>query len=149
MGLVILGVAAYALYPSKAPEDADASLLFDRVWVDKQPEKQTDYVQAFYAIENQKAGIFANASTFDLHLERFDFKKGKGKLDVVFPQTGKKGEVAFTIKKCSEVPGFDLCLDIKSNPWGGPTRYYGAVDSDALKKQNPALAAELEAVRPR
>ncbi len=47
--------------------------------------------------------------------------------------------------QCTDLHPFDLCLDMKENPWGGPTRYYGMrdeSDSDSLQRLHRALESD-------
>jgi hypothetical protein len=142
----VAAVAAYALIRSMSggldPNDKgqDPSLLLDRAWVDSQPEKYTDYVQAAYFASRSPMGVFQKASAYDFRFELFRFKRENSKVQFTFPQTGKTAEVSFTIKTCDDLPPFDLCLDLNENPWGGPKRYH------AMREQDDE-AAKLGAVR--
>lgn len=141
----VAAVAAYAVIRSfsGSADDLrgeDPGLLIDRVWVDSQPEKLTDYVQATYVSSRQSIGVFQKASAYDYRFEVFKWKRDGGKVDFTFPQSSKSTSVKFTIKKCDDLPPFDLCLDLSENPWGGPKRYHGMLEQDDE-------AAKLGAVR--
>ena len=90
-------------------------------------------------------GAFQRSSTYDWHIERFDYKREGKSLKLTFPQTGKTAEVTYTISACDNLPPFDLCLDLSDNPWGGPKRFYGkrrVVEDDAdLKEMRAHLPA--------
>jgi hypothetical protein len=144
IGLLAIGVAAYGVLHKSAPA-ADDNAVFDRIWVEKKPESLTDYVHAFYAMGSEKNGLFLSASAYAGKAERFDFNKEKGKLVILFPQTGKKEELSYTVKTCSDLPPYDLCLDLKSNPWGGPTRYYASTDDSESARTKARFSSVLPA----
>lgn len=108
----------------------DPSLLVDRVWLDSRPEKYTDFVHAMLALDGAPIGLFQKASSYQSTTELFEFKRRDAVLSVHFPQDGRKRQTKFRIRECSDLPPFDLCLDLASNPWGGPRRYYGLLDQD-------------------
>lgn len=131
VGVIVL-VAAGAAYWAVSGDDAqrrkeDASLIFDRAWVDSLPGKdKTKYMHAFVVAKRLPFGVVQKASRYRLEVERFGYKKAKaGELALTFPQTNKRANVRYTIESCQELPGHDLCLTLTSNPWGGPKRYYG------------------------
>lgn len=111
----------------------DPSLLFHRSWIEKKPEKYTDYAHGLWVGRYWPGGYFERDSAYDHHSERFDYKRDRNKLQIAFPQTGRTAEFTFEIKACDAAPPFDLCLDLSKNPWGGPERYYGFrhVDDEA------------------
>jgi hypothetical protein len=122
---------------------ANASLLPDRIWLESMPEKRTDYVHGLYVLGGQDAGVFSRSSNYDLHLEIFELDEKKEELGFTFPQSGKKAKVKFSIRSCSDKKGFDLCLDLSENPWGGPKRYYAARDQDSESEATRAMEGEL------
>jgi hypothetical protein len=153
--IALAAVAAVALYavirsngggPDASDRGEDPSLLLDRVWVDTQPEKLTDYVQASYFASQQKLGVFQKASAYDYRFELFKWKRDGKNVELTFPQTGKSAKVSFTIKACDDLPPFDLCLDLSQNPWGGPKRYHGMREQD---DEAAKLGAMRDALRAR
>jgi hypothetical protein len=102
----------------------DPSLLLDRVWMEAQPTKPTDYVHGLFFLSYPSIGLFQRSSAYDFHFERVDYKRNGQSMKLTFPQTGKEDEVTFTVTACNSLPPFDLCLDLSGNPWGGPKRYY-------------------------
>ena len=51
---------------SDSPDDRrgeDPKLLVDRIWVDRLPEKHTDYMQAMFVIGARPLGVFQKASS--------------------------------------------------------------------------------------
>ena len=62
--VAVAAVAAYAVIRSfggdsdTSDKGEDPTLLLDRVWVDSQPEKLTDYIQASYFASRQSLGVF-------------------------------------------------------------------------------------------
>ena len=126
------------------------SLLFHRSWVEKKPEKYTDYVQGMWVGAYWPVGYFERDSAYDMHAEQFDYKRDRNKLQIVFPQTGRAAEFTFEVRACDATPPFDLCLDISKNPWGGPERYYGFrhLDDEAKHLGDRRARSEARAKRP-
>jgi hypothetical protein len=124
--------------------DEDPALLIGRVWFETKPQQATDYVHGAYLLPRPSIGLFHRSSAYDFHFERFDYKRDGQKLALTFPQSGKKAEVGFTIKACTELPPFDLCLDLAENPWGGPRRYYATRQQDEDDAAARHMRAELE-----
>jgi hypothetical protein len=131
----IAGLGAWRLLaPSAAPTD-DPQLLLDRPWFDSKPDKYTDYVHAFYASKYGQTSVFQKASAYDFHFELATFRRDGNKLALTFPQTGKSADITFTIRACSDLPPFDLCLELSDNPWGGPKRYHATRQQDDESSQ--------------
>src|SRR4029079_18356785 len=100
--LALVDVAAVATYavirsfgsgPDASDGGEDPSLLLDRVWVDSQPEKLTDYVQASYFAGRQSLGVFQKSSAYDYRFELFRWKRDNKQVELTFPQTGKAAKV--------------------------------------------------------
>lgn len=123
----LVGGLAWWYFGGDVRRQEDASLLFDRAWVDALPGKDKKaFMNAFVVAKRLPYGVFQKASRYRLEVERFGYKTVKaGELQLTFPQTEKSGALRYTISSCSELKGFDLCLSIAANPWGGPRRYYG------------------------
>lgn len=115
---------------TEPPRGEDPSLVIGRVWIETKPEKPTDYVHGAFFLPRPSLGIFQRSSSYDFHFERFDYRREGQSLKLTFPQSGKTGEVTFTVTACNTLPPFDLCLDLSENPWGGPKRYYGMRKQD-------------------
>lgn len=128
----------------------DPALIANRVWVDSKPKKHTDYIQAFLVLDAVPIGVFQKASSYDLHLEQFEHRRDRSRLQVNFPQSGKKADVRFKIRRCDDLPPFDLCLELSKNPWrGAPRKYYGMRDRGREAAVLPGVRAQLEsALRP-
>ena len=108
----------------------DPSLVLDRLWLDSKPEKYTDYTQYFFILSAAPIGIFQQSSAYRTVAELIEYKRKGDQLLMHFPQTDKNREVRYRIRRCDDLPPFDLCLDLSDNPWGGPRRYYGLADPD-------------------
>ncbi len=130
--------------PSETARDEPPAMLFNRVWLEKMPDKPTDYVQGTFVLDQQPFGLFQRASAFDYHLELFEYDQDGAKLKVVFPQTDKKATFTYSIKGC-DVPPFDLCLTLSDNPWGGPKKYYGFRDAEQESKRVPGARSGMSA----
>lgn len=124
---------------SDTARDEPPGLFFGRLWMEKVPEKPTDYIQGAYAISTPAMGMFQRASAYDYHLELFRHDQTGNKLELSFPQSDKTAKLTFTIKGCDELPPFDLCLTLSENPWGGPKKYYGFRDSEDESKALPGM----------
>lgn len=148
-------LAAYSLVrctgltgPDASDKGEDPALLVDRLWVDSEQEKLTDYVHASLFAGRQPFGAFQKASAYDIHLELFRYKRDGTTIEVTFPQTKRTANIRFSISSCNDLPPFDLCLDLSENPWGGPKRYHGMREQeDGAKKLGPARAGLLERAR--
>jgi len=123
----------------------DPSLIDGRVWVEKRPEKLTDYVHAAIFISRANFGLFERASAYDVRAEFFDMTRDKEKVKLTFPQTNRSNEFTFKVTECDELKPFDLCLDVSKNPWDGPKRYYGFSRPDEEDAALGPLAARLHA----
>jgi hypothetical protein len=151
LGLLVAGAGALLYWrgPGKVevadgPGDVDG-----RVWVEKRPDKHTDYVHVAFFFSRANFGLFQRASSYDMRLELADVSRKDDKLRVFFPQSGKDATVTIKVRSCNDLPPFDLCLDMSDNPWGGPKRYYGftnpedeAAQLGDLAKDTRLLAAE-------
>ncbi len=133
-----------AVRPTAAP-DGDEYLAFDRVWVEKRPDRHADYVHLMLLLQGPHIGFFQRASSYDLRMELAEFSRDKGNVKMVFPQSGAKKDFTVRVTQCSSLPPFDLCLDVSPNPWGGPQRYYGFSDTEEEQKQLGSLASEARA----
>ena len=143
--VLCLGVAGYAVYRfvgGMGKADGDPNLVTDRVWLEKEPEKPTDYVHGFF-VARRGVSLFSRASQYDFRFELETYKREGNKLSLTFPQTGRKVDVTYTVKECSDLPPFDLCLDLSDNPWGGPKRYRGVREQEGESK----LGASARVVR--
>jgi hypothetical protein len=139
-----LAAAAMAVWFARGGEEVegdfddergkDPSLLVDRLWLDSRPEKYTDFVHAMFALDGAPIGIFQKASSYQSTAELFEFKRRDAVLSIHFPQDGRKRQTKFRIRECNDLPPFDLCLDLASNPWGGPRRYYGILEQEREAK---------------
>lgn len=122
-------------------KDEPPATLFDRIWMEKVPDEPKDYLHGAYVLESQPFGLFQRSSAFDFHIELFQYDRDKDKLKLTFPQTDKTAKITYAIKKCDEMPPFDLCLTFSANPWGGPVKYYGFSDLDDESAKLPGARA--------
>ncbi len=150
LGLGVLATygACRALHHDDETE-VNANLLHDRLWLESMPEKRTDYIQGLFVVGGSDAGLFSRSSNYDLHLEIFELKESKQELGFRFPQSGKTAKVKFSIRSCSDKKGFDLCLDLAENPWGGPKRYYASREQDGESEAARAMELEIAPKAPR
>jgi hypothetical protein len=138
---ILLAIASLPLLVScgGSAEAEDPGLLAGRVWFEKRPERADEHIQVFFAAKRPARGAFARASSYEGKYELFEYERDKGKVKLVFPQTGRKAGFDFTIVAC-DVDPFDLCLELTENPWSGPKKYYGIKETDT-DDLPPELAA--------
>jgi hypothetical protein len=119
----------------------DASLLFNRIWVDSSPEKDTEYIHAMVLVTKLPIGVFQRASSYRFVAERFDYRKrGRGRIELSFPQSGKEDQFKYRIWGCDDLPPYDLCLQLSKNPWeSGPKRFYAMRDQSRATEWHKAL----------
>jgi hypothetical protein len=109
----------------RAEAVTDPSLVDGRVWIEKRPEKLTEYVHGAFFVSRANFGFFERGSSYEARFEMAEVSRKDSRLRVYFPQTGRDRTVTFGVQSCNDLPPFDLCLDFSENPWGGPKRYFG------------------------
>jgi hypothetical protein len=134
--LLATGVLAFCLlrHAPTAAKAADPRLVDGRLWVDSQPIRHTDYVQAVAFLSPANFGIFQRASSYDIHVEFFDMTRNDKTIRLTFPQSNRSAEFRYTVRECHDRKPFDLCLDLSDNPWGGPSHYYGFSQPDEERR---------------
>jgi hypothetical protein len=142
-GAGVFAIALSTISCGSSVEGEDPDLIQGRIWFEKLPESKTQYVHALVVASRPKRGAVSKSSAYDIHLEIFEYAREESKVKLKFPQTDKKAEFSYTIKKCDADP-FDLCLDLDKNPWGGPKRYY-AQQSGGSVEEAAEIAAALQA----
>lgn len=122
IGAVGLGIAG--LWLSRGPsEDANSKLMFGRVWLDKVPERATDYAQVFGALEDDPLSVFQKSSSYEGAWALYGYElRGEGKILFMFAQDKSRHEAKFRAWECNE-NGYDYCLELDGAP-RGPKRYY-------------------------
>lgn len=145
--LVLASVAVWRLFAKSDSPAAteDPGLIDDRVWLETNPEKPTQYVHVAYFIEEADLGIFQRGSSYDMRLELFEFSRNKNAIELTFPQSGRTAKFTFEVKGCSDKRPFDLCLDVSANPWSGPRRYYGFMRKEDEAKETKGLSSSVRA----
>ncbi len=63
---------------------------------------------------------------------------------LTFPQTDRSATFTFSVRECEERKPFNLCLTLSSNPWGGPTAYYGFSRPEDERAALGALARDVD-----
>jgi hypothetical protein len=124
---------------------AAPSLIDGRVWVEKRPEKHTDYVHSAFFLSRANLALFDRASSYEVRFEIAELTRDGEKVRIFFPQTSRDTRATFRVTSCNSLPPFDLCLDLSDNPWGGPKRYYGFTNPEDERASLGALAAEIRA----
>jgi hypothetical protein len=149
--LAVLALAGYGVFRAVTGGGADLGvsddpgLIDERLWVERVPADPREYVHMSAFMDSDNMGVFLRGSAYDIRLELFEYKRDKGSVRLKFPQSGRSTEFTFSIKTCSDMKPFDLCLDLSSNPWGGPKRYYAFSNPDDEKQKLGSLASSLSA----
>jgi hypothetical protein len=92
--------------------DRGKKIAFNRLWVDKLPQTETDVMEVFAAITDQPVGIFQSTSMWKGNFELFTYEdKGDGKMLVTYPQTKDRERISYRAWKCDE-GRFTYCLDV-------------------------------------
>ena len=145
LALVLAAFFGWRVVRAPVETADDDSLAWNRVWVEKRPDKHTDYVHVMLLFSRSHFGLFERASSYDVRLEFAEFSTDKNNVKMVFPQTGTKKDFTVKVSKCDALPPFDLCLDVSENPWGGPKRYYGFTDPENERRELGEIAADARA----
>jgi len=148
VGLLAAAVFAFVLWrrghEAPGPLD-DPSLVDGRVWIEKRPDKLTDYVHSAFFLSRANFALFQRGSAYEMRLEVAELTRDKERLRLFFPQTSRDARVGYRVRPCSDLPPFDLCLELNENPWGGPKKYYGFTNPDDERATLGATARELRA----
>src|SRR5215470_4923174 len=111
--LVVVAYFAWRWWRGRGGEsvalDRGESIIFNRVWVDQLPQKETETIQIFAMVKDESVGIFDNRSMW----------RGAWEL---FPQSRAKQRVSYRAWKCNDKKDFDFCLEL--NLKKGVTKYY-------------------------
>jgi hypothetical protein len=144
LAAALLAVTAACGRSETRPAHENPTLLHERIWIEKRPEKPNQIIHAFAVpSEIEPFGLFAHASAYRATTELFQYKKTRDRMSLRFPQDGREAEMKFHLERCqSDIPEADLCLFLDSNPWDGPRRYYG-IKKGRAKEILPALAQVL------
>ena len=148
--LLIVGYLVWRWYNSGNQADAQAQLAYDRVWIDRLPQKEVDTVNVFAVITEQPIGVFDASSMWKGNFELFKYSGAKGdKAQFNYPQNGDQEKVTLAAKSCRE-KSFDFCLEIAGSS-RGVKRYYSqkgweigaANDGEAVRARVEALVHAL------
>ena len=127
--LLLLVLAAYLIWrwwkggDQSAALDRGQELVYDRLWIDRMPERETDTAQLFAAITEQPVGLFQSSSMWKGDWELFRYEnQGDGKIVIRYPQSSQSERVSYRAGRCSE-RGFDYCLELVGSSHGA-RRYY-------------------------
>jgi len=130
--------------PTESLQREDPSMIVNRLWVDSAPVKDTDYIHALVMITRLPIGLVQRASSYRFVAERFDYRRRDKRVELTFPQSGKQSRFTYRIWACDDLPPYDLCLELSSNPWEtGPRRYYGMREQSRATKQHLELRRRL------
>lgn len=146
---VAVAIVGYRWLSAPAAESPlDPALVADRVWVEAEPESLRQLVHRAFLVSSVRLGIFDHSSFYAGRHEIFEWKRAGDRLRMVFPQDRRKAEIQFAVTRCDDLFPYDLCLDLRENPWGGPQRFYGMEDPDDGTDEAKRTRARLRAILP-
>ena len=114
----------------------DPKLILDQIWVDKDPEtlKPGEYLHALALLSEKQQGAYwgavLQASSFDMHLQIFQYTRDGNGVRLKFMQEGNKAAFSYKITRVADTPTMGLRLELSKNQWGGPKKYLGPYDPD-------------------
>jgi len=144
VGLVVLSAVG-----CRSQRSEDPSLIDGRVWLEKHPEKHTDKVHAAFFLSGYNIGLFDERSSYAGRYELFEFTREGSTVKGFFPQADKNWKLTYAVRACDDLPPFDLCLELSSNPWsagGAPKKYYGFRDADAESREASDISRSMRAL---
>ena len=128
--LLLAGVLALGACASKHDHGATAvaandaeSLLIDRNWIDRMPEKSNDHLNVFRFVPSMGGGVFQDRTVFEGTFELFVYKVEGNAINFTLPAKRAKARSGFRIERIKDDPQFDLRLTLDSSP-RGPSVYY-------------------------
>jgi hypothetical protein len=144
--LLVVGIV-YALFvrstmlaPPAPSADAHApSLLVDRLWVDKIPEKDMDKFNFYIFSSEENIALNDQAQSSYRHLlEIFFYRASSRDLQYQFPHDRRSGKTQYSVEKLSKPDrnGIDLKLTLVADPQAGNTTktYYSSTKWSSLDK---------------
>jgi hypothetical protein len=109
-------------------------------------------VHGVFFMTDENFGIFQRGSAYDVRFEFFEMTRDNTSIDLTFPQSSREARFTFGVRECADHKPFDLCLSLSSNPWGGPTEYFGFSSPEDEQRELRALSRAVRAAvqdRPR
>lgn len=143
---ILGGVLAWrGLAHRAAAPTGDATLAYDRLWIDHLPRNDRDTIKIFVALTHDPVGAFQATSAWKGEYEVFQYEASGGEMRVVYPQDRAKEKVTLSARACRE-RDMDYCLEIDGAS-RGVRRYYsmkgweidGAIDERTLRTRAFAL----------
>ncbi|HEY2749433.1 MAG TPA: hypothetical protein VGL86_32665 [Polyangia bacterium] len=131
LAIVVL-VAAGALWRMRAHDAGQPKLLFDRFWVDHEPQGPREAFRVVFVNGEAPFGHFANRTMWTGQWEGFHYHvvpREDGVLDMLFGATNERQRVRYVARRCND-NGFDFCLDV-SGTSRGVKRYFSKKEWEA------------------
>ena len=125
------------------PPDEAKTLLIERNWVDRLPDKVDDKLHVYRFVPSMGGGVYQDRTIFAGTFELFLFAQDGRTIKFDLIHTGEKKQSAFTIEQLATPgkEGVDLRLTIADSP-RGPSSYYG------WRNEGHDLDAHLASLRP-
>lgn len=138
LALLVLVVAG-ALWRSRTTDaPANPKLVFDRFWIDHEPQSPTEKFKVFFIDGGEPFGRIVDRTIWTGLWEGFHYHvvpREDGVVDAFFGNTGDWQRLRYAARPCHE-KGFDYCLELTGNARGAH-RYYS-------KKEWGAHAGDLD-----
>jgi hypothetical protein len=149
LAVVALGIGGWRLtHHASAEAPKDATLAFDRLWIDHLPKDERDTVNVYLARTEQPVGIFQAASMWRGQYEIFHYEANGDEVRAVFPQSGDRERFKISAAACDK-NGFQYCLELKGASHG-VKRYYSMkgweIDGGDADRAEAQIAATLHAL---
>ena len=129
-----------------APSDSE-SLLIDRNWIDRMPEKSSDHLHVFRFVPSMGGGVFQDRTVFEGKFELFVYKVDGNAINFTLPAKREKAKASYRIERIKNDEHFDLRLTLEGSP-RGPSVYDSVArqHGESTESLDQLLAAELAPV---
>jgi hypothetical protein len=117
----IVGAWKWSTHEPAQPSSTK-DLVLNRIWADHMPKGEKDTVKLFALWQPESFGVFADRNWWRVELERFRYEAHGGKVEAVWPLSGKRVTLTVKAERC-RVEDWDFCLEITGAP-SGIQRYY-------------------------
>ena len=155
-GLIIVAALAYAWMVRVAlrPPNTNvravvnqnaASLLLDRLWIDRVPQRDTDRFNLYVFMSEEQMGLNDQAQSIYRHLlEIFLYDANSREIRFHFPHDSRAAKSAYTVERLArpERNDIDLKLTIAADPQNGnqKTEYFSSTKWNSMDRSTwPAM----------
>lgn len=137
----VVGIARWSSHET-SNDSRSKDLVLNRIWADHMPKGEKDTVKLFALWQPESFGVFADRNWWRVELERFRYEKTGGRVEAVWPLSGKRVTLTVKAERC-RVEDWDFCLEIEGAP-SGVQRYYSRLGWERKDRRSvDEMAAEL------